>query len=509
MPVVRGVQRIRIGKWHPGHGIAILIIMVALVGSVTLFLILTLPPCRHEMTTFVKALPGRSPAFLQRIENLPILREMNLTALEAKLKQDTAQNAGMFVSSISNWATKFFEIITGIILTVYFLPKESMSTSGSFRLIPAYRRERLDETLRRASKRMGRWLLGQLALMLILGICSGIVFGAIHLSYAFACRSDGRVQYHSLLSARLSPPPLPCWLPSANPGKKFLSSSLFELVYPRSKMPFSPPDHEVAGRPGRYRRFYRPAVRRQPCRSCRSPGRCPYAVLVAVLIDEYVIQPSSSEIDASATIAPASACHALKPPSPPVASIGRMPFVCYPEVCPDLVSPKYPSQPDELNWLLRSGRHFRSAPLIFVPFSLRDYESFRHPSAIESRPGNGLNRGDSCGDRRLRERRCIRCSPMIAEPLPVAAHTWKSFAADTIATFKLRVTTLVVMTAWAGYYLGAARSGIGSFNPTLRDTLIGVALVSCGASALEPSGRATYRRADDSNPQPSAGIRQA
>ena len=81
----------------------------------------------------------------------------------------------------------------------------------------------------------------------------------------------------------------------------------------------------------------------------------------------------------------------------------------------------------------------------------------------------------------------------IAEPLPAVTHTWKTFAADTIATFKLRVTTLVVMTAWAGYYLGATRSGINSFNSTLLDTLIGVALVSCGASALN---QAEERRTD-------------
>lgn len=77
-----------------------------------------------------------------------------------------------------------------------------------------------------------------------------------------------------------------------------------------------------------------------------------------------------------------------------------------------------------------------------------------------------------------------------AQPI---SHTWKSFAADTIATFKLRVTALVVMTAWTGYYLGAAQSGIDSFNPTLRDTLIGIALVSCGASALN---QAMERRTD-------------
>ncbi len=60
----------------------------------------------------------------------------------------------------------------------------------------------------------------------------------------------------------------------------------------------------------------------------------------------------------------------------------------------------------------------------------------------------------------------------------------KIFLLDTIAIFKLRVTALVVMTAWAGYYLGAMQSGIGSFNITLWNTLVGVALVSCGASVL-------------------------
>ncbi|HET9088348.1 MAG TPA: protoheme IX farnesyltransferase, partial [Acidobacteriaceae bacterium] len=65
---------------------------------------------------------------------------------------------------------------------------------------------------------------------------------------------------------------------------------------------------------------------------------------------------------------------------------------------------------------------------------------------------------------------------------------WRAFLLDTLEMFKLRVTTMVVMTAWAGYYLGAMQSRIASlsdgFNPTMRDTLIGVALVSCGSSVL-------------------------
>ncbi len=75
-------------------------------------------------------------------------------------------------------------------------------------------------------------------------------------------------------------------------------------------------------------------------------------------------------------------------------------------------------------------------------------------------------------------------SSVLTEPHKTLAHTWKTFANDTIATFKLRVTALVVMTAWTGYYLGAAQSGIDSFNITMWNTLLGVALVSGGSSAL-------------------------
>ena len=72
----------------------------------------------------------------------------------------------------------------------------------------------------------------------------------------------------------------------------------------------------------------------------------------------------------------------------------------------------------------------------------------------------------------------------LALPERSMAQICRSFLHDTIAIFKLRVTALVVMTAWAGYYLGAMRSGIDSFNLSLWNMLLGVALVSCGSSVL-------------------------
>src|SRR5215471_4640504 len=49
---------------------------------------------------------------------------------------------------------------------------------------------------------------------------------------------------------------------------------------------------------------------------------------------------------------------------------------------------------------------------------------------------------------------------------------------------KLRVTTLIVMTAWCGFYFGASKSGLSSFSWTLFNALLGIGLVSAGTAAL-------------------------
>lgn len=50
--------------------------------------------------------------------------------------------------------------------------------------------------------------------------------------------------------------------------------------------------------------------------------------------------------------------------------------------------------------------------------------------------------------------------------------------------FKVRVTGMVVITGWAGFYLGSMQSGISSVQVGLLDTLIGIGLISAGSGAL-------------------------
>ena len=59
-----------------------------------------------------------------------------------------------------------------------------------------------------------------------------------------------------------------------------------------------------------------------------------------------------------------------------------------------------------------------------------------------------------------------------------------SWISDYRELFKDRVTAMVVLTAWAGFYLGSMQSGISSVQPGLLEALLGIGLVSAGSAAL-------------------------
>jgi heme o synthase len=61
---------------------------------------------------------------------------------------------------------------------------------------------------------------------------------------------------------------------------------------------------------------------------------------------------------------------------------------------------------------------------------------------------------------------------------------FRSLLQDYAELTKLRVTTLIVMTAWCGYFFGAHRAGTSWFNWGLFHALLGIGLVSSGTAAL-------------------------
>ena len=72
----------------------------------------------------------------------------------------------------------------------------------------------------------------------------------------------------------------------------------------------------------------------------------------------------------------------------------------------------------------------------------------------------------------------------VSQPLFVPRQALASLARDYAELTKLRVTSLVVMTAWCGYYFGSLRSGVSSLSTNLLQALLGIGLVSGGTAAL-------------------------
>jgi predicted PurR-regulated permease PerM len=186
MPLVRGVMKLHIRRWHPGRGMAVFLIVLLTVGSLSAFFAFALRPAFFDLRTFIGELPGRGPQIFARIQQIPLLRDVNLEALQEKIQDLTANFASYAFRFAGNWAATMVRVITGIVLTVYFIIEGDEAYGWFLSLFPVERRLRLDQTLARASIRMGRWLLGQGTLMLILGVLSAIVFRLLHVRYAYA-----------------------------------------------------------------------------------------------------------------------------------------------------------------------------------------------------------------------------------------------------------------------------------------------------------------------------------
>jgi len=72
--------------------------------------------------------------------------------------------------------------------------------------------------------------------------------------------------------------------------------------------------------------------------------------------------------------------------------------------------------------------------------------------------------------------------------MPIAVHPPRNSAGTLLRDYaeltKVRVTSLIVLTAWCGYYFGALRNGASSLSWGLFHALLGIGLVSGGTAAL-------------------------
>jgi predicted PurR-regulated permease PerM len=185
-PVIRGIMHIGIGRWHPGQGLAIFLLVLVIAAAAALFFAFALPPVLHDLQSLISELPTRGPQLVERVHRVPFISHVNLNGLQTKLQGFASNFAEYVFLSITGWASKLADVGAVVFLTVYFMLEGNEAYHWVLSFFPKRSRSRLNDTLLRADVRMGKWLLGQGGLMLILGLCSLIAFVLLKIRYAYA-----------------------------------------------------------------------------------------------------------------------------------------------------------------------------------------------------------------------------------------------------------------------------------------------------------------------------------
>jgi heme o synthase len=69
-------------------------------------------------------------------------------------------------------------------------------------------------------------------------------------------------------------------------------------------------------------------------------------------------------------------------------------------------------------------------------------------------------------------------------PVGISRHRALGLAMDYAELMKARVTSLVMMSAWCGYYLAAVRAGVPRLSWTMFHAVMGIGLVAAGTAAM-------------------------
>jgi len=183
MPIVLWITRLNIRGIHPSRPVAIILLIAAVALALTLFFTLGLPPVLRDIKSFSDDLPGKIPGVVAKLKRIPMADKIGIDSLAARAENAVTATATYLFTSLPLWLSHVFDILTTAFLCIYFMLEGEHAYKFFLSLFHLDQRRRLDATLQKAELRMSKWLLGQGLLMLILGICSTIVFGILHVRY--------------------------------------------------------------------------------------------------------------------------------------------------------------------------------------------------------------------------------------------------------------------------------------------------------------------------------------
>jgi predicted PurR-regulated permease PerM len=180
-PVVRFIQRQRrVPRW-----VAILALYIAILGIVTLVVLLIAPPLIEQAKGLWEAAPG----MFQRGQDYLVERGLLRQRLTLREAVERGPGAGDAVGTITGAAVGIvggiFGLVTILILTFYLLLEAEALRSAFLRLFPANRRPQIAKASAEATEKISAWLNGQLILGLTIGSTAALGLWILGVPYFY------------------------------------------------------------------------------------------------------------------------------------------------------------------------------------------------------------------------------------------------------------------------------------------------------------------------------------
>ena len=178
-PIVRLIERqkaLPIGTRRFPRWLAILILYVFILGSLTAIGFLVFPPMIAQAQQLWDTLPGMFERAQQFLIDQGLLSE-HLTfrqAVERAPMPGGGEAVGTVVGAVTGVAGGIVGLLTILILTFYFLVESGTLRRNMLQLFPRRNRARVDAVSREMTGKISAWLSGQLLLGGVIGATSAI-----------------------------------------------------------------------------------------------------------------------------------------------------------------------------------------------------------------------------------------------------------------------------------------------------------------------------------------------
>jgi predicted PurR-regulated permease PerM len=154
---------------------ALLIVAVVLIGLVVLFIRFAGPPINRQFSQLAKTLPTSVSQIQETIERYPVGRSL-LDYLKPP-EPGSGQGLSLF-SGVKGIAWTIYDFLTNLLLilisAIYFAVNPQIYKRGVLFLFPKSTSLRISEVLDESAYTLGYWLLGQVIVMVFVGLMVGL-----------------------------------------------------------------------------------------------------------------------------------------------------------------------------------------------------------------------------------------------------------------------------------------------------------------------------------------------